>query len=260
MMKYRAVSLFLILCTVFFACSYPQKKAKGELEQIGIKFSAEEFYKNVVQGNTEIVRLFLQAGMSPEVKIGNTTVLMEAARRAHSDIAIELLNAGAEVNAQDSYGATPLIFAGISGASEVMVTLIRKGANVNAKDYMGRTVLIEVLTSENEHKPGIIQTLIDAGADVNARANYGNTAFMMVANSQLAKAMIDAGADVNAKNDEGKTALMMAVAYGNVQAVETLIDTGADVNAEDNYGVTILMRAKDNPKIAKILRNAGAEE
>jgi ankyrin repeat protein len=260
MMKYRAVCLFLILCTVFFACSNPQRKAKAELEQIGIKFSEKEFYKNVVQGNTEIVRLFLRAGISPQVKIDDTTVLMEAARRAHNDIAIELINAGADINAQDSYGATPLIFAGISGASEVMVTLIKKGANVNAKDYMGRTALIEVLTSENEHKPGIIQTLIDAGADVNARANFGSTAFMMAANSQSAKTMMDAGADVNAKNDEGKTALMMAVAYGYIQAVETLIDAGADVNAKDNYGVTVLMRAKDNPEIAKILRNAGAEE
>jgi ankyrin repeat protein len=260
MMKYRAVSLFLIFCTVFFACSNPQKKAQGELEQIGIKFNEDEFYKNVVQGNAEIVRIFLRAGMSSDVKRDDTTVLMEAARRAHSEIAIELINAGADINAQDSYGATPLIFAGISGASEVMVTLIRKGANVNAKDYMGRTALIEVLTSENEHKPGIIQSLIDAGADVNARANFGNTAFMMAANSPYAKAMIDAGADVNAKNDEGNTALMMAVAYGNIQAVETLIDAGADVNAEDNYGVTALMRAKDNPEIAKILRNAGAEE
>jgi ankyrin repeat protein len=260
MMKYRAVSLFLIICVAFFACSSPQKKAEGELKHMGIKFSEQEFYKQVVQGNTEVVKLFLQAGMSPQVKIGDTTVLMEAARRAHNDIAIELINAGADVNAKDSYGATPLIFAGISGATEVMEALIKKGADVKAKNYMGRTALIEVLTSENEHKPDIVQTLIDAGADVNARANFGSTAFMMAAASQFAKAMIDAGADVNAKNDEGKTALMMVVAYGYAQAVKTLINAGADVNAKDNYGVTVLMRAKDNPEIAKILRSAGAKE
>jgi len=259
-MKAKICILITAFVFMLMACSSPQKEAKEKLENMGITYNEETFFANVVAVKAEIVQLFLQAGMAPDVKEADKTALIEASRRAYTDIALHLINAGADVNAKDNYGTTPLIFAAISGSTEIMAALIDKGADVNAKDYMGRTALIEVFNSENEHTAEIIQTLIEAGADVNAKADFGNTAFIIAANTQYAKAFIDAGADVNAKNDEGKTALMRAIAYSNVQAVQILIEAGADVNAKDNYGVSCLVRAKDNPEISKILKEAGAKE
>jgi len=152
-MKKRICALILMLVFMLMACSSPQREAKGTLAQRGITYNEMTFFANVIEGKAKIVKLFLQAGIPPDVKNADKTALMEAARRVYIDIAWDLINAGADVNAKDNYGTTPLIFAAISGSTEIMQALIDKNADVNAKDRNGRTALIEVLSTENDHPP-----------------------------------------------------------------------------------------------------------
>ncbi len=229
-MKYRITALISVLL-LLFACSSPGSKEKETLVSRGVEFSQESFFNSVVRGQTEIVKLFLEAGMSPNAKQGGITALMEASRRGktHHEIAAALIKAGAEIDAQDPYGVTPLLFAAISGSPETMRMLLKSGANVKAKDVDGRTALIETLTTENDLPPETIEELIQAGSEVNVRI-YG-----------------------------GLTPLMIAAA-GNSRILQAIIRAGADLNATDDQGATALRWAKDSPENYKILKDAGAKE
>ncbi|MEM2677506.1 MAG: ankyrin repeat domain-containing protein, partial [Thermofilaceae archaeon] len=53
----------------------------------------------------------------------------------------KLVENGANVNAKDEYGSTPLYLAVLNGHLELARFLVEKGANVNAKDIVGWTPL-----------------------------------------------------------------------------------------------------------------------
>ncbi|TRZ89082.1 hypothetical protein D4R89_06655 [bacterium] len=213
------------------ACSSTEKRARQELDKLRIKDSEKGFFEAIVKGEKSVVDLFLEAGMSPNAKQRGITALMEASRRGktHREIAAALIQAGAEINAQDPYGVTPLLFAAISGSLETIRMLLKSGANVKAKDVDGRTALIETLTTENDLPPETIEELIQAGSEVNVRI-YG-----------------------------GLTPLMIAAA-GNSRILKALIRAGADLNATDDQGATALRWAKDSRENYKILKDAGAKE
>jgi ankyrin repeat protein len=213
----------------FQACSFPAAKAKQELARRGLEISETAFLEQVKTGDLETVKLYLSAGMSPDAADRGYTALLEAARRGHEEIALELLEAGAQVDARDPYGVTALMFSFITGSGDAATALMEKGTDVNALDVDGRTALIEALTTENDIPTEVIRTLVRKGADVNVRI---------------------AG---------GITPLMIAVSY-DPAIVRMLVEAGADVNARDDSGASVLRMAKDNPENVKILKDAGARK
>jgi ankyrin repeat protein len=210
----KKLALLMAIFLLTLNCSTSKQQARQTLDKMGVEYSEKEFFNSVIKGKTEIVSLFLEAGMSSNTKKGEITALMEAARRGktHTEIAAALIKGGAEINARDPFGVTPLMFAAISGASEIIRMLLKSGADVKAKDADGRTVLIEALTTENGSPPEIVEELIQAGAEVNVRIYGGLTPLMISAggDSRILRAIIKAGADLNAADDRGATALRWA--------------------------------------------------
>ena len=72
-----------------------------------------------------------------------------------------LLGAGANVNAKDTGGWTPLICACTNGHTPIVKLLLAGGANVDAKDRAGRTPLR--VASDVGHKE-TARALMEAGA------------------------------------------------------------------------------------------------
>ena len=65
--------------------------------------------------------------------------LLDATYFGNIDVVKELLEKGADVNAKDKHGWTPLHAAATAGHTEIAKLLIDKGANVNATDDNGNT-------------------------------------------------------------------------------------------------------------------------
>jgi len=160
-------------------------------------------------GDEAIIKLLLDAGAPVNPA---TTILWPPLWDACSSHNIPLMNmllkSGAPVDGKDSRGATYLAF-GFSD-DRVMKVLLDAGANPNARDEGGATPLMHAATFGEEEAAKI---LIRYGADVNLKDNKGETALMYAASGlyvDTISELLAAGADVHARNLEGKTALDIA--------------------------------------------------
>jgi ankyrin repeat protein len=159
------------------------------------------------------------------------------------DIIAALIDAGADVNSpstfSDSGEAAPPIFLAIrSGDLAIIQQLIAAGANVNALDKQGSTPLHRaVLAQPPEFASELATTLLRAGADPNAmRPNGGTPLHNLIfgadklppaAVRQIATLLAQHGADINLPAAfDGATALDIARTKGNQPAVELLTAMG----------------------------------
>ncbi len=100
-------------------------------------------YHAAIFGYADIARLLLKKGAKVDLGAPDSrqTPLMTAAFNENSDTVVALLEAGAQVNAQDPAGDTPLTQAARKGNAELLVVLINAGADVGARTNEGLTAL-----------------------------------------------------------------------------------------------------------------------
>jgi len=143
--------------------------------------------------------------------------------------AVELIEAGADVNEAQADGSTPLLWAAYRVDTELASLLLQRGADPDQGNIYGASPLGEAVK---------------------------------VAAEELVDMLLDAGADANAFNADGQTALMLATRSGSTAIVERLLEQGADVNARERWrGQSALMWAADAgfPEIVARLIARGAE-
>jgi ankyrin repeat protein len=108
--------------------------------------------------NTDVIRALLDGGADPKVH-GDYSALHRAAGLCEPEVVRLLLARGADPNARDMSGVTPLISAAVAGRLETVRLLIAAHADVSARDSSGRSVL----THAGRH-PDVQQELRRAGA------------------------------------------------------------------------------------------------
>ena len=239
----------------------------------------------VREGRTAVVRVLLRAGADVNETIpvegrrrgyggrlppaGGSALLM-AVMNAHFELAADLLDAGANPNA-DLPGYTVLH----------AITVVRRpgvGDNDPAPEGSGGLSSIE-----------LVKKLAARGANVNARmtkrANLNNTRaneigatpfFLaaLTADAELMKTLSALDANPLLTNTDNSTPLMMAAGLATrspgedagtesevLEAVQAALDLGADVNAIDNNGETVMHGAayKNLPRVVKLLAARGAK-
>jgi len=202
---------------------------------------------------------------------GDETPLFAAIRADNadnSDVAKFLIAKGADVNAKDKNGQTPLHEACEHGMRNMVELLIAEGADVNAKDNGGATPL-HLMFYSGRCRMDVAELLIAKGANVNAKLTSGRwmglTPLHYAVESghmKIVGLLIDKGADINTQKSDGETPLQEACKLGYKDMVELLVAKGADINAKDNKGQTALSSAKEqgHEEIVKLLRKHGAKE
>jgi len=176
----------------------------------------------------------------------------------------DLLKAGADVNAVDVNGRTPLHFAAWQGfmdgiltiRHEVVQALIAGGANINQQDKIGRTPLHYASHMGYER---IVAALLLAGAKIEIKDNEGKTPLALaetnkltgtvaLLNQKTAPAIVLANIRPERTPSGGKLGmeLVRAAWDGKKDEVARLLKEGADPFYRDGDGFTALDRARDN--------------
>jgi ankyrin repeat protein len=166
----------------------------------------------------------------------------------------------ADVNLRDKRGTTPLMYATAFGTPEAMKVVLDAGADVNARNSFEATALIWA-----GGDPVKSRLLLEHGADVNARSKQGRTPLLVAAHrdgaSEIVRQMLAKGADASAKDAEGNSALMLASQNGDIETMRLLLASGADVNAPNTFlGITPLSNAvaSNNLEAVRLLLSKGA--
>ncbi len=195
--------------------------------------------------------------------------LLNATRRGECRAVADLLKKGANPNARDEEGATPLMRASLACQVPVLTQLLDRGADVNASDAQGRTALVYAIERDPpdsdfaRRQLEVIKLLLARKANPAVKDEDGSTVLHYAArqrNVDVLKLMLTLGVPADGRNKDGATPLFVAAADGGPQTVEVLIAAGADINARDNSGRSVLAaaRSRDNADVTRLLQARGA--
>ena len=186
--------------------------------------------------------------------------LLDAVRAGDSGTVRALIERGADVNAGEADGTTPLHWAAYHSELVIAELLVGAGANATIANRYGVLPLSLAAVGGNA---AIIELLLEAGADPNTVQGEGETALMTAARTgklEAVEVLLEHGADLNAiETWRGQTALMWAAAEGHAGIIPTLITHDADIHARSMGGYSPLLFAarEGHIDVVKLLLDAG---
>jgi ankyrin repeat protein len=189
--------------------------------------------------NAELVKLLLNYGAKVNEKTGNfklsplhrvAIVGYKANFTSCRDIGELLIVHGADVNAEDIHGNTPLHWAARFGHQDIVELMLDHNANANALNLSGSSALFDAAEC---HHQGIVEYLLSHGAEINLRDDSGWTpllrALQRSGGDDIVRVLVTSGADVNVRDKRGYSPLHIAVAQKKQNIVELILANGGRV-------------------------------
>lgn len=247
-------AFFVLLC----ACAGP----RGNLQQF--------LHDTIFSGDFARAEGLLANGADVNAKLnGGTTLLHVAAYRRNIQAMKFLIERGANVNARDKRGDTPLYRVQWLPISPKWVTpdqqktatelLLFNGADANIQNDVGLAPL-HILALWWDEKE-LVELYVSNGADVNIVVNDTYTPLDLAVdreNNQMADALRGHGGRYH---NPLRVEILTAARKGNLGRIKEFADEGADVFVHDIYGRTPLhfATACGHIKIVRFLLEKGAD-
>jgi ankyrin repeat protein len=173
----------------------------------------------------------------------------------------DLIARGVNINKQDKYQSTALIYAAEMNRIEIVKELVRAGVTLDVQNADGKTALIFAVV---RNRIEVVKELVRAGAALDVQNNDGQTALMNAAvlnRIEMVKELMPAGAALDVQNKNGMTGLMYAVFHNRIEVVKELVRAGAALNVQNKQGTTALQWAQEKglTEIVAILEKAARE-
>ena len=183
--------------------------------------------KAAYKGELKAIKYLVNHGadVNGGVSGGEENPLMKAARYDYIYIAEFLVKKGADLEATNYDGNTPLHFAAYEGKIRMVKFLLEKGANINAKNKTNWNALMQATL---EGFIDVANFLLEKGSEIDViGTEKGETALILAAwrsTENIVKLLLDNGADKTIKDKKGKTALDYAKKKFNENIIELLED------------------------------------
>lgn len=176
----------------------------------------------------------------------NTQMFFE---RATVNYVVACLNAGADPNARNEIGTTPLHQAALfSGNVEIITALLNAGADPNARREDGMTPLHWAAAASWD--PAVVDEFLYSDADPNAQNEGGELPIHLAARWNENPTVMERLAwylNFDTPNERGMTSLHVAAQSNkNPAVIEELLNAGANPKLVDKDGNSPLDYARDN--------------
>ncbi|KAL0962486.1 hypothetical protein UPYG_G00340650 [Umbra pygmaea] len=202
------------------------------------------------RGLLEICYLLVQAGAKLDVQDKSMrTPLLEAIVNSHVEVTKYLIQSGACVYHTEEDGYTGLHHASKMGSLETVTLLLETGqVDINAQDSGGWTPII--WAAEHKHVQ-VIRALLNRGADVTLKDKEMNVCLhwaSFAGCAEIAEMVLNAGCPLSSVNMHGDTPLHIAAREGFFDCVTLFLSRGADIDIMNREGDTPLSLARsDSP-------------
>jgi ankyrin repeat protein len=162
--------------------------------------------------------------------------LCKVIRDRNAKKAKKLLAEGADVNTKDKYGDSPLHLACLYGFLDLALLILEQGANAKAVNRGGATPLVylamaNVPKARQPLSVSLAKALLARGARVDAGDKEGITPLMWAVNRGnllLVEFLIGKGADVNARDRVKYNENSVLMYAQRIDVAEVLLRNGAD--------------------------------
>ncbi|KAJ5430099.1 hypothetical protein N7491_007115 [Penicillium cf. griseofulvum] len=252
---------------------------RGAQLEIRSSHGTTALHISALQGNWVAFDLLLIGGADINAwdSEGDSLLHMQAREPSTTSIAAHLLAQGANIEAYNLQGYTPLQCAAVSGNKTKFLFLVDQGARLDVQTAKGET-LLHITPPLNQNCLDIVETLLECGFSANATTRSGLTPLHhLVINAfnlpdpsieqtaDFLSLLLSYGVNVNAPTAsyEAVTALHLAVTakIPHESLVSLLIENGASVDTRTSDGRTPLHLAAErgHHHIFQILLDAGAD-
>jgi ankyrin repeat protein len=213
--------------------------------------------------NEDLVAIDIKAGSDPNF-IGpyEVPVLVEACAidQASVTIVLKLLEAGADINTQTKNGDTCLHWALRKRHTALIKVLVDSGASVDIDNSYGTALEMAIYMSASVE---LVNILLDADSYPVSSPNQRDSILnysIGLNRIAIANSLLDRGARHDYQNSYGTSPLHMAALVGSLDLVKRLLDAGAEVDITDINGSTPLLKAsaQGHYYVAKYLLDHGA--
>jgi len=193
--------------------------------------------------------------------LSGATSLHLAAQNGHENIALMLLDAGAQTDPV-SGTSTPLYIAAQHGRLQIVKMLCDAGAQKDTRGDAGWTPLY--IASRNGHA-SVVKVLCGLGAKRDLPEGNGWTPLLIASRNghlAVARVLCEMRANVDLPELQGATPLYIAAQGGDLSLVRMLCEAGAQVDAPTGTGATPLLIASQNghKEVVRVLSEAGARK
>jgi ankyrin repeat protein len=213
-------------------------------------------------GQLPVVRVLLEHGADVKAHNKDNQTSLHWARG--EEVTRFLLEQGANANALDIKGRTPLRLASEQGHVGVARVFLEHGADVKTQD-MDMVTPLHVASSRGQLTAAVARVLLEHGADAKAQNKNKQTPLHLARGEEVAQFLLRYGAHANALDIKGRTPLHVASEHECLSVVRVLLEHGVDVNARDARGATPLGLARgsgsqqpEHSDIIRLLRQYGA--
>lgn len=159
-----------------------------------------------------------------------STDIGRAAAKGKVDTVESLVGSGADINAADAIGQTPLHLAAASGNIEMVTVLLEDGAELDLPE--GRDGLSALHVAAQRGHEQVVDLLIRFGADMEARTRRQQTPLHLAAlhgHAGVTAQLLKYHVRLDSRDADGMTALQLAEKYGRRQVAELIADYAANI-------------------------------